>query len=317
VGTVLDFLTLIFYTLFMRRARVTYQGAYHHVMNRGYDGKPIFKDKSDKENFLTFLKTYSERLNIRVFSYCIMNNHYHLILENSSGRLSDFLRQLNGNFGSSFRAKHGGKGYVFQGRSISTLIQNDSYLLSAIAYGLNNPVRARLVKKFLEYEWSSASHYFNNSKLTDIFDISYVEDLFGNKNNLIDAVNKSNIESLPVIGTKLGKIIGNKDFVSTAMEKFDRRNDIESMEGKRVNDFHFDPVEKIYMEFEKKYKIKIEKIDTTTYSGKRLRGELLFNLRDKGGLKYTEIKKMDLFSDLKLHSLGQLYKNAKLKLMEG
>jgi len=313
---VLDFLTLIFYTLFMRRARVTYQGAYHHVMNRGYDGKPIFKEIRDKENFLTFLKTYSEKLNIRIFSYCIMTNHYHLILENSSGRMSDFLRQLNGNFGSSYRAEHGGRGYVFQGRSISTLIQDDSYLLSSIAYGLHNPVRAGLVKDFLKYEWSSASHYFNKNKNPDIVDILYVEDLFGSQSNLIDMVNKSDIKLLPVIGTKVGKVIGNKDFISIAMENFDRRNDSESMEGKRINDFHFDPVEKIYMEFEKKHNIKIEKIDTTTYSGKRFRGEILFNLRDKSGLKYTEIKKIDLFSDLKLHSLGQLYKNAKLKIME-
>jgi REP element-mobilizing transposase RayT len=300
----------------MRRARVTYQGAYHHVMNRGYDGKPILKDIIDKENFLTLLKTYSEKLNIRIFSYCIMTNHYHLILENSSGRMSDFLRQLNGNFGSSYRVKHGGKGYVFQGRAISTLIQGDSYLLSAIAYGLNNPVRAGLVENFLEYKWSSASSYFNKNENPDIVDILYVEDLFGNKNNLLDAVNKSNIESLPVIRTRIGKVTGNKAFIPVAMEKFDRRNDIESTEGKRINDFHFEPVEKIFMEFEKKHKIKIEKIDTTTYSGKKLRGELLFNLRDKGGLQYTEIIKMDLFSDLKLHSLGQLYKNAKLKLME-
>ncbi|MEN8222026.1 MAG: transposase [Acidobacteriota bacterium] len=298
----------------MRRARVTYQGAYHHVMNRGYDGKPIFEDINDKELFLTFLKKYSEKLKIRIFSYCIMNNHYHLILENSSARMSDFLRQLNGNFGSSYRAEHGGKGYVFQGRAISTLIQDDSYLLLSIAYGLNNPVRAGLVKNFLKYEWSSASCYFNKDKSPDIVDISYVEDLFGDQRNLIDMVNKSNLKLLPIIGTRIGKVIGNKDFVSIAKDKFDRRDDKESMEGKRINDLHFEPVEKIFMEFEKKHKIKVEEIDISNYYGKRLRGELLFNLKEKAGLKYAEIIKMDLFSDLKLHSLGKLYKSAKQRL---
>ena len=230
--------------------------------------------------------------------------------------MSDFLRQLNGNFGGSYRAEHGGKGYVFQGRSVSTLIQDDSYLLSAIAYGLNNPVRAGLVKDFLKYEWSSGSRYYNKNKTSDIVDRTYVEDLFGSKNNLIDMVNKSDIKSLPVIGSRIGKVIGDKNYVSIAMQKFERRNDRESKEGKRINDLYFEPVEKIVMEFENKHKVEIEKIDSTTYSGKRLRGELLFNLRDKGGLKYTEIKKMDLFSDLKLHSLGNIYKNAKLRLME-
>ena len=283
-------------------------------MNRGYEGKPIFKDIKDKENFLTFLKTYSEKLNIRIFSYCIMTNHYHLILENSSGRMSDFLRQLNGNFGSSYRAEHGGKGYVFQGRAISTLIQDDSYLLSSIAYGLNNPVRAGLVKNFLKYEWSSASHYFSNSKIPEIVDISYVEDIFGSQSNLIDMVNKSDIKMIPVIGTRIGKVIGNKDFVSIAREKFDRRNDSESMEGKRINDLYFEPIEKIFMEFERKNEIKVEDIETSTHSGKKLRGDLLVYLKDRSGLTYKNIIKLDFFSDMKFHSLGQLYKRAKQRL---
>lgn len=298
----------------MRRARITFRGAYHHVMNRGYEGKPIFKDIKDKENFLTFLKTYSEKLNIRIFSYCIMTNHYHLILENSSGRMSDFLRQLNGNFGGSYRAEHGGKGYVFQGRAISTLIQDDSYLLSSIAYGLNNPVRAGLVKNFLKYEWSSGSHYFNKNETPDIVDISYVEDIFGSQSNLIDMVNKSDIKMIPVIGTRIGKVIGNKDFVSIAREKFDRRNDSESMEGKRINDLYFEPIEKIFMEFERKNEIKVEDIETSTHSGKKLRGDLLVYLKDRSGLTYKNIIKLDLFSDMKFHSLGQLYKRAKQRL---
>ncbi len=86
------------------------------------------------------------------------------------------------------------------------------------------------------------------------------------------------------------------------------------MERKRIDDLYFEPIEKIYMEFEKMYDIKVENIDTTTHSGKKLRGELLFNLRDRGGLTYKEIIKIDLFGDMKLHSLGQLYKRTKLRL---
>ena len=298
----------------MRRARVTYQGAYHHVMNRGYDGKPIFKERKDKEYFLSLLRLYSEKLKIRIFAYCLMDNHYHLILENSSGRMSDFLKQLNGNFGSLYRSEHVGKGYVFQGRFKSMLIQDNSYLLLSIAYILHNPVRAGLVSNFHEYEWSSASYYYNKNNDCEIIDRSYVEDLFRDENNLINMVNSSNLESLPVIETRVGKIIGEEGFISEAKKIFDRRNNRESMEGKRIDDLYFEPVEKIYMEFEKKYKINVETIDTTTHIGKRLRGEILFYLRDRGGLKYYEIKTMDLFSDMKLHSLGQLYKRTKLRL---
>ena len=141
----------------------------------------------------------------------------------------------------------------------------------------------------------------------------YVEELFKNKNNLIRLVNRSDESPLPVIGTKLGKILGHESYIKEAIKKFERRKKSVSLERKRVNDIYFEPVGKIVMEIERKHKTKIDQIDTTTYLGKRIRGELLLHLRDKGGLKYNEIIKMDLFSDLKLHSLGKLYNRARMK----
>ena len=98
------------------------------------------------------------------------------------------------------------------------------------------------------------------------------------------------------------------------MNKFDRRSGKESIERKRRDDKYFEPVEKIIMEFENKHKVKINEIDTTTFAGKRLRGKFLYNLRERGGLKYSEIIKMDLFSDMKINSLGSLYKGTKERL---
>lgn len=301
----------------MRRARITWQGAYHHVMNRGYEGKPIFRKKGEKEIFLDLLKVYSEKLRIRIFAYCIMDNHYHLILENSSGRMSDFLKQLNGNYGSFYRKEHGGKGYVFQGRYKSTLIQDDQYLFLAIAYVLNNPVRTRFVDKFTDYKWSSAQLIFNKKnrekKDNPIIDVEYLDDLFETKENYLRTVSEWGDEPLPIIGTKVGKIIGGEEFILNAMKKYDRRSGKESLERKRANDKYFEPLEKIIMEFENKHKVKINDIDVTIFAGKRLRGEFLYNLRERGGLKYREIIKMDLFSDMKIDSLGCLYKRTKEK----
>ncbi len=305
----------------MRRARITYQGAYHHVMNRGYEGKPIFQKNGDKEVFLDLLNIYSKKLRIRIFAYCIMDNHYHLILENSSGRMSDFLKQLNGNYGRIYRKGYGGKGYVFQDRYKSILIQNDPYLIIAVAYVLNNPVNCGITKKFLEYKWSSASLIFNAKikKSKDdpiIVDIRYMEDIFETKKNFIKTVTEFDTKSLPIVETKVGKIVGEEKFVSKAIKKFDRRNNKESMERKRINDKYFDPVKKIIMEFEKKHKLKIEKVNIAKHAGKKLRRELLFYLRENGGLKYREIIKIDLFSDLKINSLGNLYQKAKNDLDE-
>ncbi|HUT65127.1 MAG TPA: transposase [Spirochaetota bacterium] len=111
----------------MRAARVTYSGAYHHIMGRGVDGKNIFPNDELKRYFLEIIREKSMQLKIRIFAYCLMDNHYHLILQNSSGMLAGFIGQLNGQYG-----KRGGMGYVFQGRYKSTLIQEYPYLSVSI-----------------------------------------------------------------------------------------------------------------------------------------------------------------------------------------
>jgi len=73
----------LWYTEYMRRERITHAGAYHHVMNRGYDGNDIFVGNMHKSHFLDYLEESAKRMKIRIFAYCIMDNHYHLVLENS------------------------------------------------------------------------------------------------------------------------------------------------------------------------------------------------------------------------------------------
>ena len=103
-------------------------------MNRGYDGNPIFAQATEKEIFLTLLANNAQSTRIRILAYCLMDSHYHLVLENSSGRMSDFFKQLNGQFGTIYRKNKGGRGYVFQDRYKSLLIQDDSYLVMVIGY---------------------------------------------------------------------------------------------------------------------------------------------------------------------------------------
>ncbi|MCP4220117.1 MAG: hypothetical protein GY765_36130, partial [bacterium] len=87
----------------MRRARITYEGAVHHVMNRGYDGNDIFQGDKSKSIFLDYLADAAQKLKIKIFAYCVMDTHYHLVLENSSGRMSEFMKRLNGLYGMYFR----------------------------------------------------------------------------------------------------------------------------------------------------------------------------------------------------------------------
>ncbi len=297
----------------MKRVRITYEGAYHHAMNRGINGEKIFSGDKNKIQFLDYLEEFSKKLKIRILFYCLMDNHYHLVLENSSGKMSDFFRHLNGQYGMYYRKTKGETGYVFQGRYKSTLIQNDSYLKMAIGYGLLNPVRAKIVRDFNEYTWSSAKDYFSEETI-DIVDSHFVNELFGSKTELSNFLESISSKDLPLIQTKYGEILGEKDFIEKAVSKFDRRKKDFGIGMKRIDDRFFEPVEKIFWEFEKKIGIKIEDLDVTNHKGKRLRGELLVRLKDLGGLRYSEITDIPPFDNLKFSSLPRLYKDAKQRL---
>jgi REP element-mobilizing transposase RayT len=297
----------------MRKSRVTWIGAYHHVMNRGINVEKIFNDDNLKSVFLKMLKEKSKKLRIRLFAYCIMDNHFHLVLENSSGRMSDFFRQLNGKFAMYYRKKEGGRGYVFQDRFKSTLIENDSYLITSILYMLLSPVRAGLVEKYDEYKWSSINEYFRQER-SELIDSDFVNLLFGNNKNLNQQV-ISNIDmSLKIVDISYGNVLGNKDFEAKIEKKFERRKKLDAVKRRRSDDRYFEPVEKVIQEFEKVISMKIEEINIDSHHGKRLRGELLVRLKDLAGLKYKEIIELLIFSDLQYGSMGSLYKSTKKRI---
>jgi len=239
-----------------------------------------------------------------------MDNHYHLVLENTSGRLSDFQKLLNGQYGMYYRKMEGGKGYVFQDRFESTLIENDSYLIQSILYLLLNPVRAGLSQLAEEYIWSSFKYYYSESEV-GIVDAEFVNELFGSKHEFLSSLHSPLKKELPVVITKYGEMMCEDGFLERALKKFDRRKKptSQSKGTQRKDEQYFEPVEKILNEFERKNHINIDNVDTRTTAGKRLRGELLVYLREGAGLKYKEIGVLDIFSDLSIISLRTMYKN--------
>jgi len=296
----------------MRRARITYPGAFHHAMNRGHDGTDIFYGNKNKSQFIDYLAEATTKLKIKIFAYCVMDTHYHLVLENSNGKMSEFMKRLNGHYGSYYRMVSGGKGYVFQERFKSTLIDRDAYLLESIAYLLRNPVRAGIVSNAQDYTWSSIDAYYSNSS-HDIVDAEFVNELFESKEQLMAAIHTNGARELPVKKTRYGEFLGNEDFFNSALKKFNRRirPSDQSIGSRRKDDFYFDPVEKVIWEFEKIKGLRMEEIDITSLEGKRQRGELLVLLKDKGGLTYKEIREIDIFGDLKYDSLRGIYRNMK------
>jgi REP element-mobilizing transposase RayT len=138
-----------------RPLRIEYPGAVYHITSRGNEKKLIFKDERDREIFLDTLSQVDKRYNWLCHAYCLMNNHYHLIIETPDGNLSAGMRQLNGVYTQTFNRQHNRVGHLFQGRYKGILIQKDSHLLEVCRYVVLNPVRAKAVKKPEQWRWSS------------------------------------------------------------------------------------------------------------------------------------------------------------------
>ncbi len=130
-------------------------GGLYHLVSRGNERREIFVDDGDRRRFLATLRSVVERLNVLCHAYCLMGNHYHLLLETPDANLSLAARQLNGVYAQSFNQRHRRVGHLFQGRFTSRLVEKETYLLVVSRYIVLNPVRAGLVRSPADWRWSS------------------------------------------------------------------------------------------------------------------------------------------------------------------
>jgi len=138
-----------------RPLRIEYPDAVYHVTSRGNARNYIFHSDQDREKFLFILDTVVRRFNWLCHAYCLMDNHYHLLIETPDGNLSSGMRQLNGIYTQKYNYLHGKTGHVFQGRYKAILVDKESYLLELSRYVVLNPVRAKMISKPEEWKWSS------------------------------------------------------------------------------------------------------------------------------------------------------------------
>jgi putative transposase len=138
-----------------RPLRVFVPNAIYHVASRGSDKRPIFHQDEDRELFLERLEQTMERFRLPCLAYCLMNNHYHLVVMTPDARLSMAMKELNGGYYKRFNEIHGRSAHLFRNRFMAQLIDGDSYLLTACRYVAHNPVRAGLCRAPSEWSWSS------------------------------------------------------------------------------------------------------------------------------------------------------------------
>ena len=138
-----------------RPLRIEFEGALYHLTSRGNAGEKIFFTESDRQAFLDILGEAVKRYGWICHAYCLMTNHYHLLIETPNANLSRGMRHLNGVYTQWVNRQMKRTGHIFQGRFKSILVERESHLLEVARYIVLNPVRAKMVRSPRDWRWSS------------------------------------------------------------------------------------------------------------------------------------------------------------------
>ena len=164
-----------------RPLRVEYPGAFYHVINRGNAGEKIFKSQSDKKKFLEYLQKAVDRFSIIIHTYCLMSNHYHVLIETPQANLGVAIQWLNVSYATYFNRKRQRSGHLFQGRFKALLIEADEYLKELSRYIHLNPVRANIVAKPQDYAWSSYPAFLKKNEGPEWLETGRILGYFGKR----------------------------------------------------------------------------------------------------------------------------------------
>lgn len=140
-----------------RKNRKWFPGAIYHIMARGNYRQNIFKDDEDFKVFLVLMQDAKTKYGFKLHAYCLMTNHYHLLLETEQTEIWKIMKRINQIYAAYYNEKYRLTGHLFQGRYKSCLVENDSYFLQTSRYIHLNPVKAKMVPRAEAYPWSSYS----------------------------------------------------------------------------------------------------------------------------------------------------------------
>ena len=213
-----------------RQLRVEYTGAYYHVTARGNERKDIFKSNRDREKFLEYLQSAVERYGAIIHVWCLMNNHYHLLLETPQGNLSQVMQHVNGAYTNYFNTKRKRTGHLFQGRYKAILVEADEYAVELSRYIHLNPVRIGAVADPEQYRWSSCADYVGCRKAHGWLKRDFILAYFGAveseampkyRNFVKDMLGKE--QESPLLNAVVGTILGTPEFVGRIQEEYEER----------------------------------------------------------------------------------------------
>jgi len=164
-----------------RPLRLAFPHAVYHVTSRGNARQKIYQDTTDREQFLSILTHVVSRYGWLCHAYCLMDNHYHLMIETPKANLSLGMRHLNGLSTQAFNRRHGRVGHLFQGRYQGILVEKDSHLLELCRYVVLNPVRARAAKQPGAWPWSSYRATAGQTATPAFLTVAWILEQFGKR----------------------------------------------------------------------------------------------------------------------------------------
>ncbi len=207
-----------------RPLRIEYPGAFYHVINRGHRQEAIVLDDRDRQRFLSDLEIMAGRFHVRIHCYCLMTNHYHLILETAEGNLSRAVQWLNVSYATYHNRRHQCAGHLFQGRFKAILVEAGTYLEVLSRYIHLNPIRAGLASPAWAYPWSSCRYFVDAPKVPAWLEVNRILAGFGRTGTVArrhyaaylsepDATN-------PFADVVGGSLLGSKSFIQWVKDTF-------------------------------------------------------------------------------------------------
>lgn len=206
-----------------RAERIEYEGAYYHVMNRGRDGGRVnlFHSPEYYQAFLQTLQEAVDRFGIVLHAYCLMTNHYHLLIETPHANISRAMRHISGVYTQRHNRLAKSDGTIFRGRFKSILVDKDCYFLQLTRYIHRNPVETKkpMVEDLVDYPWSSYPAYLNRTNSPEWLERSQVYAMLGSKQQFAGYakyVAQGNSEEITRFYNRgnIATVIGDKDFAT-------------------------------------------------------------------------------------------------------
>lgn len=209
-----------------RRERIKSNSKIYHVMCRALNKQVLFDEEEDFLYYLNLLKKNSTVTNVKIYAYCLMTNHLHLIIKDNEDKLNIFMKSINVSYAKYYNKKYGRVGYVFNDRFHSEPIENIKYFLTCLRYIHQNPVKAMICEKTYDYKFSSIHAYRNDKgNYLGLVDTKYIYSKFdkneflkwneaNNNDRCMDVMcNKMSDEEVAKLLYGIMKVKGKKEYL--------------------------------------------------------------------------------------------------------